>query len=110
MGQKLAPVFEAPAMTRECQHYWVIATVKGPVSEGRCKFCGSQKEFKNYLQDCLSPENSEHWERITWQGGRKAEQAIISEIEQLLGVTPTLENSISEGVLVSNREGGLPEL
>jgi hypothetical protein len=110
MGQNTAPVCEAPATTQECHHYWIIAGVKGPVSEGRCKFCGSQKEFKNYLQDCLNSDNSEHWERGSWQGGGKAEQAILSEIEQLLGVGPTFEDIGSEGVVVSSRVGGLPKL
>ena len=110
MGQSPAPMCEVQATTQECRHYWIIAGAKGPISEGTCKLCGSRKEFKNYLQDCLNPDNSEHWERTNWQGGGKAEQAILSEIEQLLGVGPTLEGFGGEGVAVPSRAGGLPEL
>ena len=111
MGQNQASVCEVPATTQECQHYWVIASAKGPISEGRCKFCGSRKEFKNYLQDCINPDNGEHWERVNWQGGggKAAEQAILSEIEQLLGVGPTLEDCGIEGVVVPTSAGGFPK-
>lgn len=32
-----------------CVHYWVIDPPDGPVSEGICKICGAEKEFKNYM-------------------------------------------------------------
>lgn len=34
----------------DCQHYWVIEQPNGPTSNGRCKVCGSIREFKNSIQ------------------------------------------------------------
>ena len=33
----------------ECVHYWVIDPPNGPTSNGVCKICGAEKEFKNYV-------------------------------------------------------------
>ncbi len=30
-----------------CSHHWVIQTPDGPVSIGRCKVCGEEREFNN---------------------------------------------------------------
>jgi hypothetical protein len=30
-----------------CRHFWVIEVANGPVSGGRCKYCGAKKEFFN---------------------------------------------------------------
>ena len=35
----------------KCRHYWIIESPHGPTSMGVCKFCGAEKEFKNYLPD-----------------------------------------------------------
>ncbi|GAG52254.1 unnamed protein product [marine sediment metagenome] len=32
-----------------CGHYWIIETPDGPISRGVCKYCGTVKEFRNYL-------------------------------------------------------------
>jgi len=32
-----------------CTHYWIIASPDGPTSRGICKYCGAEKEFKNYV-------------------------------------------------------------
>ncbi len=34
----------------DCQHYWVIEQPNGPTSNGRCKVCGTVREFKNSIQ------------------------------------------------------------
>ncbi len=34
----------------DCQHYWVIEQPNGPTSNGRCKVCGTIREFKNSIQ------------------------------------------------------------
>ena len=39
-----------------CAHHWVIATPNGATSVGRCKVCGTEKEFPNSAEDGL-------WER-----------------------------------------------
>ncbi len=33
-----------------CRHHWVIESASGPTSPGRCRNCGAQKEFKNYIE------------------------------------------------------------
>jgi hypothetical protein len=30
-----------------CRHYWVIEVANGPVSRGKCKYCGAKKDFYN---------------------------------------------------------------
>ena len=34
----------------ECNHHWVIGYPDGPISSGRCKFCGAEKDFMNYFE------------------------------------------------------------
>ncbi len=30
-----------------CQHHWLIDAPAGPISWGRCKLCGDEREFQN---------------------------------------------------------------
>ena len=30
-----------------CRHYWLIEMPEGDTSKGRCKLCGSEREFSN---------------------------------------------------------------
>jgi hypothetical protein len=47
-----AAVLDKPRNTQEsCHHYWVIEMPKGPTSRGRCKFCGTEREFDNLGPD-----------------------------------------------------------
>ena len=32
-----------------CTHHWVIETPAGPVSIGRCRLCGEEREFNNSI-------------------------------------------------------------
>lgn len=50
-GNKSKAILEEPVGRDKCRHYWVIESAKGPISRGVCKFCGMEKEFKNYLTD-----------------------------------------------------------
>lgn len=47
-----APSEAGPA----CAHHWVIATPNGEMSLGKCKVCGTEREFPNSAEDGL-------WER-----------------------------------------------
>ena len=40
---------EAP----QCRHHWVIETPRGATSQGRCKLCGEEREFRNSAADTL---------------------------------------------------------
>ena len=31
-------------------HYWIISPPNGRTSRGRCKLCGKEKRFPNYIQ------------------------------------------------------------
>ncbi len=33
--------------TTHCAHHWIIDTPEGPVSKGRCRLCGEEREFSN---------------------------------------------------------------
>ena len=44
---EVAPKEQATQST--CRHHWIIETSAGPTSRGVCKFCGTEKEFYNYL-------------------------------------------------------------
>jgi len=35
----------------ECRHHWVIEMPNGPVSHGRCKACGLERDFYNNPED-----------------------------------------------------------
>ena len=50
-----------------CQHHWVIASPRGALSEGRCKRCGEEREFRNstdYVWDNDSGSGSTPWRGI----------------------------------------------
>ncbi len=47
---------DATISTMTCSHHWVIDTPAGPLSHGRCKLCGLDREFRN------SPDNAFYWE------------------------------------------------
>lgn len=34
----------------ECSHHWVIGYPDGPISSGRCRVCGAEKDFMNYFE------------------------------------------------------------
>lgn len=35
----------------ECRHHWVIEMPNGPLSHGRCKVCGLERDFYNNPED-----------------------------------------------------------
>jgi hypothetical protein len=51
MGRKPRVINEKqkPQGKPGCTHYWVIEAPRGPTSIGRCKYCGTVSEFKNYV-------------------------------------------------------------
>ena len=42
---------EQEEMAIECNHHWIIASPKGPVSGGTCKNCGAIREFRNSMTE-----------------------------------------------------------
>ena len=47
---------EATATT--CRHHWVIDTPNGALSDGRCKRCGQEREFRNSQEDLMWDSDS----------------------------------------------------
>ena len=39
---------------KACQHHWVIDQADGPTSNGRCRFCGTSKNFLNVYEDVVA--------------------------------------------------------
>ncbi len=42
-----------------CTHHWIIETPEGPVSEGRCRICGEEREFANSAGFMVTNWNSD---------------------------------------------------
>src|SRR5574341_2202506 len=51
-------VSEGVAEAPECQHHWLIETPRGSMSQGRCKRCGEEREFRNSATDHLWEDES----------------------------------------------------
>ncbi|MFC1965316.1 hypothetical protein ACFLWG_04905 [Chloroflexota bacterium] len=51
MRNKIKDVTEERAAGEDCHHYWIIESASGPISRGRCRSCGAEKEFSNSLPD-----------------------------------------------------------
>ncbi|MCH8939499.1 MAG: hypothetical protein IIC27_00035 [Chloroflexi bacterium] len=74
MSSEHEAVMEASSATIStitCSHHWVIDTPAGPLSKGRCKLCGLDREFRN------SPDNAFYWED---DASRKAAAAAASGV------------------------------
>lgn len=52
MYRNAIAVCEPVAPRQTCIHFWVIKSAGGPFSRGTCKYCGAEREFKNYPTDC----------------------------------------------------------
>ena len=35
----------------ECRHHWLIDSVRGPTSLGRCQYCAAERSFLNLYDD-----------------------------------------------------------
>jgi hypothetical protein len=70
---------EAPVVT--CQHHWVIETPRGAMSEGRCKRCGEEREFRNSAHDHLWEDDSGSGSGYNpWRGARPAKGGDDEEV------------------------------
>jgi len=54
-----------------CQHHWVIETPRGAMSQGRCKRCGEEREFRNSAHDYVWEGDSGSGYNA-WRGARPA--------------------------------------
>jgi len=70
---------EAVAEAPECQHHWLIETPRGSMSQGRCKRCGEEREFRNSATDHLWEDESGSGYNA-WRGVR-AKPAVADDDE-----------------------------
>ncbi len=49
---KVLDIGDVEAQPR-CRHHWMLERADGPISRGVCRFCGAEREFRNYITDCL---------------------------------------------------------
>jgi hypothetical protein len=63
-----------------CRHYWFIEKATGPISRGECKYCGTRKDFSNFIPD------------LRWDTG------VFSKPDSGL---PVLEKTNTEAVLMN---------
>ena len=66
-------------MQCKCCHHWLIENSEGPLTMGRCKLCGEEKEFANHLSGIALKDTGEEGSRgrrnRTFVGGRARAQA-----------------------------------
>jgi hypothetical protein len=62
-------VAEAVTEAPTCQHHWLIDTPRGTMSQGRCKSCGEQREFRNSANDYVWEDESSSGYNA-WRGVR----------------------------------------
>ena len=48
----------APVEAGACRHHWLIESPRGAVSNGRCKLCGEEREFRNSANDYIWDDDS----------------------------------------------------
>ncbi len=58
---------EAPT----CRHHWIIETPRGALSNGRCKACGEERQFRNSATDHLWEDESGGGYNA-WRGSRSS--------------------------------------
>jgi len=52
-----------------CVHHWTCPEPDGPVAHSRCKKCGLEKDFRNYVASELGEYYTVHAQR-RWRQGR----------------------------------------
>jgi len=48
----------APVEAGACRHHWIIETPRGALSDGRCKICGEERQFRNSTSDYIWDDDS----------------------------------------------------
>ena len=48
LEKKAEPITKGQGL-QTCIHHWIIEPPEGPVSNGICKKCGTESQFRNYL-------------------------------------------------------------
>lgn len=48
----------APVDVGSCRHHWIIESPRGTLSDGRCKLCGEERQFRNSTSDYIWDDDS----------------------------------------------------
>jgi hypothetical protein len=75
MAQRQVAISRRSVVRQRCHHYWMIDSPTGPISRGRCRLCGAQREFRNYLRDCLGVSEDEFKDWLKGPGYEKEQGA-----------------------------------
>ena len=43
--------------TSQCRHHWLIDSPGGPTSKGVCRLCGTERQFRKYLESARWDED-----------------------------------------------------
>lgn len=70
---------ETGAQPPLCQHHWVIDTPNGTFSGGRCKRCGTMRDFRNSAEDLLWDADSFSLNGSRYRGRRAAKRGGLAE-------------------------------
>ena len=77
-----------------CQHHWLIETPRGAMSNGRCKRCGAEREFRNSADGYIWEDDSSRGYNA-WRGVRSTPKAVDDD-----GVTAAPRFARGERALV----------
>ena len=57
-------ILKPEAKTAACTHFWVIDDPDGPISTGKCKHCGTVREFYNCLDNIEMPDDDKSQQNL----------------------------------------------
>ena len=63
----------------QCQHHWLIEAAGGPTSNGVCRSCGAERQFRNYLDNA------------PWDNRESAPRDPVHTIASSVGLTDEFE-------------------
>lgn len=87
-----------------CRHHWRIAAPNGATSMGRCKICGSEREFSNSSTDSIW-ENDSSDGGNRWRGRGRGQAAVTDVPAATRTVAPISESTLGSLLGVGYRTG-----
>ncbi len=74
--KQVVATVEAPT----CRHHWLIETPRGALSNGRCKICGEEREFRNSANDYIWDDDSSSGSGYkSWSGVGSRPKAAVQD-------------------------------
>jgi hypothetical protein len=68
-----------PVEAITCRHHWVIETPRGALSNGRCKRCGEEREFRNSANDYIWDDDSSGSSYGRWSSVRSQPTKAVAD-------------------------------